>query len=305
MAHVLSLPEFLAKFPNDEACWRHLVRARWPNGFQCPRCRENERFGFIETRNLFQCNACQYQASVTAGTIMEDTKLPLTQWFLAAHLVLTTKKSITSHELARKLGVKQETAWYLQQRLARVVRRAYGRNLFGLVEVDETYVGGKTRIDGRGSGKRVVVALVENKGTSAGSLRLRHVPNASLAYLEPVVVENVAPGSVVRTDGWAAYQHLEDQGYDHVVRAQGDVSRAKEHLPWVHVVFSNLKRVLHGVHTKAADDHLQGQLDLFRFRFDNRSDLGRGLAFGLAALVATPRATRSELKNGTPAEEFY
>ncbi|MGH7337399.1 MAG: IS1595 family transposase, partial [Myxococcota bacterium] len=240
-----------------------------------------------------------------AGTILEDTKLPLSTWFLAAHLVLTTKKSVTSHELARKLGVKQETAWYLQQRLARVVRRAYGRKLFGLVEVDETYVGGRTQFEGRGTGKRTVVALVENRGPSAGSLRLEHVASASRACLEPVVVANVQPGSAVLTDGWAGYHGIEDQGYDHAAQAQGDASRAKEHLPWVHVVFSNLKRVLHGVHTKAADDHLQGQLDLYRFRFDHRADLGRGLAIGLAALVATPRATRSDLKNGTPAEEFY
>lgn len=143
MAELLSLHAYMEKFGTERACWNHLRRARWgPDGFECPRCGETERWGLIETRKLFQCHACRYQCSITAGTIMQDTKLPLTTWFLAARLVLTFKKGISSHELGRQLGVCQETAWYLIQRLCRVVQRSYGRELFGLVEVDETYVGG-------------------------------------------------------------------------------------------------------------------------------------------------------------------
>jgi hypothetical protein len=106
-------------------------------------CNENQHWGFIKTRKRWGCYACGHQCSVTSQTIMQDTKLDLQTWFLAAYVVSTTKKGISSHELARKLDVKQETAGSLQQRLARVVSTPRGRRLFGLVEADETYVGGR------------------------------------------------------------------------------------------------------------------------------------------------------------------
>lgn len=301
MARLLSVTEFLAMFPNDEACWQHLRQARWGEGFQCPRCGETEHWGFIRTRKLFQCNACQYQASVTAGTIMEDTKLSLTTWFLAAYFVLTTKKGISSPDLARKLGTTQTTAYFLHQKLARVVQRRYGRQLFGLVEVDESYVGGKGNKPGRSTDKPLVVGLVEDKGDSAGNARLVHVPNASKAVLEPVVVANVHRGARVKTDGWASYEDLVHHGYRHEPHVQEHYTQAAENLPWVHILFANLKRVMTGVHTKAAPDKLQSYLDVFTYRLNHRADLGAGLALGLAAMVCTPPARRAEIKTGTPA----
>lgn len=302
MVRVPSLVEFMERFSNDDACWHHLRRARWgEDGFTCPRCRNDTHWGFVRTRRLFQCNACGYQCSVTAGTILQDTKLSLRTWFLAAYLVLTMKKGISSHELARKLGVKQTTAWYLKQRLACVVRRRYGRDLFGLVEVDEAYLGGNRgqHRGGRHTTKAVVVGLVEDRDGSAGNLVLQHVDDASSTSIDPVLEAHIDKDhATVKTDGWRSYWALAEKGFDHDMHKLRDRTRAHEVLPWIHLVFSNLKRVMRGVHTKASKGQLQDYLDLFAYRFNHRTRLGDGLDAGLEGLVCTGPATRDELKAG-------
>ena len=275
---VPSLREFEERFPDEEACWQHVRRARWGEGFTCPRCGEAQRWGFVRTRSLFQCNRCHYQCSVTAGTILEDTKLALRTWFLAAFLVLTTKKGISTAELARKLGVHQETAWFLHQKLARVVRRSKGRELFGLVEADETFLFGlrKPGGRGRGTGRAIVLGLVENRGEKAGRLRLVHVDAATRDQLHPPVEAAVRPGSVVRTDGLQSYRGLDRFDHDRIpLVVTGE--HAHQRLPWVHTVFSNLKRVLEGVHTHVSQERLQPYLDVFEHRFNHRSNLGLSL----------------------------
>jgi len=286
----------MEKFADDEACREHLRQARWGDGFECPMCSETEHWGYIKTRRLWECYECNYQCSITTATIMQDTKLPLRKWFLAAYLVFTTKKGITSHDLARKLGVKQETAWYLQQKLARVVKKRYGRELFGLVETDETYVGGKGDKPGRSTDKVLVMGLVEDKGDSAGNLHLRVLPGAARAVVEPVVLERVAWGTTIRTDGWSSYGRLQDHGYKHEPRIQVTRGDAAENLPWVHLVFSNFKRVMGGVHTKADRAKFQAYADLFSHRFNYRATLGRGLGITLAGLGSTPVVTRREVR---------
>lgn len=310
MARLLSLPEFMERFGTEQACWNHLRRARWgEDGFRCPRCEEAEDWGFIETRDLFQCRACRYQCSITAGTIMQDTKLSLVTWFLAARFVLTFKKGISSHELARQLGVKQETAWYLIQRLSCVVKRRYGRELFGLVEMDETYVGGYDAHEdgggGRSKSKATVVGIVESKDNSAGELVLRQIPSASRAELDPVLKQSVErEGSRVKTDAWPAYKNLAERtGFEHeMVRTSGRA--AHEVLPWIHVVFGNLKRVIRGVHTKASRGQLQDYLDLFCYRFNHRDDLQGGLDTGLERLVSSKPVRRRELRAGDSAVAY-
>lgn len=306
MPRLLGLQAFMEKFGTEDACWTYLREARWgQQGFQCPRCAETEHWGFIRTRKLFQCHGCGYQCSVTAGTIMQDTKLSLVTWFLAARLVLTMKKGITSHELGRQLGVKQETAWYLVRRLCRVVKRAYGRLLFGLVEVDETYVGGNRGKEGQPF-KPLVVGMVEDKQGSAGDLVLSHVAGRGADSIDWELARHVDRDcSVVKTDGWKSYWGLAERtGFQHEMHKLEAPGSAHEVLPWVHIVFSNLKRVLRGVHTKASRGQLQGYLDLFAYRFNHRADLAGGFERGLCGLVSSKPVVREGLEAGLAAQVY-
>jgi transposase-like protein len=203
MSNPPGLLTFYNEYGNEDACWNRLRQARWgPDGFTCPDCGEDEHWGLIQMRNLFQCHACGKQTSVTAGTILEDTKLDLVQWFLAAYLVYTGKKGISSYELACKLDVSQRTAYYLQQKLCEAISEQRGRHLFGLVEADEAYIGPKGTTDGRGTEKDTVLAMVEDREDNAGQLRLAHVPDATEASLQPAIPEHVEHGETVKTDGW-------------------------------------------------------------------------------------------------------
>lgn len=288
------LIEFMETYPTEDACWQFLREARWgPDGFECPRCGENEHWGFIQTRKLFACHQCGKQTSVTAGTILQDRKLPLKKYLLAVYLVVTTKKSITTTELARKLECHQSNAYYIFQKVTHILAQDQARELFGVTEVDETYVGGKRPDDkpGRGTSKPTVLGAVETLDEGAGLLRLEHVPNAGKDTLQKRVEAWIEPGATLVTDGWDSYLGMEAYGHEQI--KQTDRSTAGEDLPWIHTVFTNLKRVLYGVHSYVSDFKVQAYLDLFTFRFNHRFWPKWGLEKALNGLVTTgPCPTR-------------
>lgn len=296
MADKLSLRDFLDHFPDEQACWNHLRDARWgPNGFECPRCGETERWGLLQTRKLFQCKRCRHQTSVTSGTIFQDTKLELWTWFLAAYLILTTKKGISTPELARKVGFSEKTAWFVKHKIVHTLGREQASQLFGLVEVDEAFLGGKTPdVNGRATNKQQVLGAVEVGEDGLGRLRLTHVPNVKLATLQATLDATVEKGSRIHTDGYTAFLSVE--GYDHhrfipEVRYKG----GKE-LPRIHLVFSNLKRVIKGTHTKFHPAKLQAYLDEFVYRFDHRDDLTRAFQHGIRLLVSSKPLVYGEVR---------
>lgn len=299
---------FTQRFPTEQACWEHLRDARWPNGFECPMCQETDDWIFLEKRKRWHCYACGHQTSITSQTILENTNLDLRTWFLAAYLVFTTKKGLSSHEMARKLEVHQETAWYIHQRLA-VLASPNARRLFGIVEVDESYIGGKRDEDekGRSLAKAPVLGAVEAKDESAGDLVLQHVTDAGSDAIDPHLEAHVdKDNSLVRTDGLYTYYNLADRtGFEHeriaVSRREED---AHELFPWIHIVWGNLKRVLSGVHTKASRAQLQDYLDLYAYRFNHRAQLADGLDKGLRGFAQTGRVTRDQLKGGELAKVY-
>lgn len=158
MKNFIGLHDFMERFGTQEQCEQWIRLIRWPAGFFCPRCGEKEKITYIPTRKKYQCNPCKYQCSLIAGTIFENTKLPLSKWFLAAYLILTTKKGISGPELARKVDIGQDTAWYLKEKILCVLGRIKAFSLFGVIEIDETFLGGQeTRISswkGRHAGDR-------------------------------------------------------------------------------------------------------------------------------------------------------
>lgn len=287
MADTLSLRDFLDQFPDEHACWTHLREIRWgPDGFKCPTCGETEHWGVIQTRKLFQCKTCRTQTSVTAGTIFQDTKLDLWTWFLAAYLVLTTKKGISTPELARKVGFSEKTAWFVKHKIVHTLGREQAAHLFGLIEVDEAFLGGRTTgVDGRGTRKQQVLGAVEVGEDGLGRLRLAHVPNMRKGTIQAMLDAGVAKGATIHTDGWTAFQGVE--GYDHHRFIPENQHKGGRELPRIHLVFSNLKRVIKGTHTKFHPDKLQAYLDEFSFRFDHRDDLGRAFSRGIGLLVSS------------------
>ena len=145
----MNLPKLFAQFGSDEKCREQLTALRWPKGVTCPRC-QSKSISTIAERDQYDCNACRYQFSVTSGTIFHDTHLPLSKWFIAIYLMTESKKGMSALQIKRTLCVAYETAWYLCHRIRAAMREINSELLRGVVEVDETYVGGKVRGMGRG-----------------------------------------------------------------------------------------------------------------------------------------------------------
>lgn len=199
--------EFVTMFPNNEACASYLQQLRWPKVFVCPACGA-EIAAWSLSRSRLLCSSCRHQTTVTAGTVFEKTRTPLTTWFEAAWHLTTAKNGMSAKTLQRTLGTSYRVAWTLLQRYRVAMVRADRKPLSGDVEVDETFVGGVEHgaKRGRGAYKCIVVIAVEIKQPKGfGRIRMRHVPDASANSLVPFVREVIEPGSVIVTDGWGSY----------------------------------------------------------------------------------------------------
>lgn len=277
------LIEFIEWFPSDEACLEYLEAVRWPKGFRCPKCGAAE-FWPVKSGGLKECAKCHCQTSATAGTIFDGTRKSLRLWFFTMWLVTAEKNGISAMGLQRELGFSRyETAWTWLHKLRRAMVRPGRDRLSGLVEVDETYVGGDAEgLRGRGAEKKhVVVIAVEEKSSGIGRIRLRRIPDASGKSLLSFVQDVVEPGATIRTDGWSGYSRLHTLDYEHdVVNVSRSEEMASELLPHVHRVASLLKRWLLGTHQgMVGGKHLDYYLDEFTFRFNRRKSRERGKLF--------------------------
>jgi len=274
-----TLLELERRFTTDAACRKYLFQLRWPEGFVCPRCGGTEAWPMARDRWL--CGSCRYQAAVTAGTIFQDTHLPLTTWFRALWHVTTPKPGVSALGLQRALGLgSYRTAWALLHKLRRAMVRPGRDRLRGLVEVDETYWGAEeTGVIGRRTeAKALVIVAAEADGQGIGRIRLGRLAALRRPPVQTFLHRAVEPGSVLRTDGLPVYRSLEDYAHDRQVqRAQVDGIHL---LPRVHRVVSLLKRWLLGTHQGAVRHaHLDYYLDEFTFRFNRRKSASRGKLF--------------------------
>jgi len=272
--------EFERQFATEEACRAYLVRLRWPEGARCLRCHSPSVWA--TSRGLYHCTFCGFQTSVLAGTIFQDTKADLRLWFRAMWYVTNQKSGVSALGLQRALGLgSYRTAWTWLQKLRTAMVRPGRDRLAGIVEADETYLGGpKAGPPGRGAvGKVLVSVIAQVDGRGIGRIRLRRIPDASARSLEHAIHAAVEPGSEVRTDGWDGYSRLEALGYRHeVVREE---SEGGQHLlPRVNRVVALFKRWLLGVHQGAVTPaYLDAYLDEFTFRFNRRTSRWRGKLF--------------------------
>jgi transposase-like protein len=278
-----SILELERRFATDDACREYLVQLRWPDGFVCPRCQSTS--SWLASRGRYICRACRHQASVTAGTIFENTRKPLTLWFRAIWYVTSQKNGASAASLQQILGLRSyETAWTWLHKLRRAMIRPGREQLQGVVEVDETYVGGEDPKDGSWlEQKSIVVIAAEEDGTGIGRIRMATVPKRTRKCLHRFIQETIAVDSVVHTDGFHAYRGLDALGYEHrqtILLRQKNKNAASRLLPRVHRVASLVKRWLLGTHQGAVSAaHLDYYLDEFTFRFNRRTSRSRGKLF--------------------------
>ena len=289
-----SLPDFQRVFPAEENCAAYLADMRWPEGFICPHCGSaDEPYRFENRPGVLRCRSCGRDISLTAGTVMQGSRTPLCTWFWGAYLVSSLTPGISAVQFQRQLGLNRyETAFQMLHKLrAGMVRPE--RDRIGVewpVEVDEVFIGGKTRGEGRGVHHKAIVAgaveIRTGKGEPkwdhdyakpkkgkvyAGRLRLHVVADRGKRALEGFVTDSVEPGSHVTTDGWQGYDNLSRLGYHHErVVVEGDPEQVEAHLPMIHIIFSNLKAWLLGIHHGVSQQHLQAYLNEFTFRFNRR-----------------------------------
>jgi len=282
-----SVGEFQAWFATDADCLDYLEWLRWPEGFVCPRCEHAGGWAVADGR--YKCASCGVRTSVTAGTLFDRRRTPLTVWFTACWMFATQKDGISAQSLQRSLEIgSYVTAWAMLHRLRSVLVRPGRDRLAGTVEVDETYIGGEEPglRGGRAKGKKALVgiAVEVTEPRGLGRCRMTILRDGSATSLHPFVTGHVEPGARIITDGWMGYRGIDKLGYTHEPRSQR-AAAARGHdpgelLPAVHRVASLAKRWLLGTHQgSVGETHLQSYLDEFVFRFNRRRSRSRGLVF--------------------------
>ena len=276
----LSEAEFRQRFGTEEACRKALFEMRWREGLTCPACR-GRSFCELRTRKLYQCNRCKRQVRLTAGTVFQDSKLPLTTWFLAIYHLTQSKGGISSIELGRRLGVKQGTAWLMKHKLMRAMatREAAKPKFEGRVEVDDAYLGGERSGGKRGrgaAGKTPVIAAVETTPErKPRRLRLSVVKGFRKREVEKVAKRDFAAGATIVSDGLSCWPAVERAGCSHIAILTGSGKKAASWTPfrWVNTTLGNIKMALVGTYHHVSAKHAQAYLASFAYRFNRRFQL--------------------------------
>ncbi|MBQ7859800.1 MAG: IS1595 family transposase [Faecalibacterium sp.] len=291
MAHALKLTasQFRKRFQTEADCKNYLYTVRWPKGFVCPKCGCRE-FSFYKCRNgIFQCKKCRHQTSLTAGTVMHRTHLPMLTWFWAIYLVATDKRGISAVQLSRQLEITYESAWYLLKRIRKAMAaRDKDYILSGIVEMDTFYFGGKDKNGAHGgsAGKdAVMIAVSKRTGKKTGPLYLRIVAYDTIdnKTVGDFVNRYIQKGSTVQTDAAASFRKPLAADYNHEYEKY---TRKESPLPGLHLAISLCKRVLRGTYQGNCRHDIQQFLDEFCFRYNRRFEPQEMFSRLLRAVVA-------------------
>jgi transposase-like protein len=295
----MTFREFIKRFPDEEHCRNYLFRLRFPQGYVCPKCGYGKSWKISE--HLFECAKCGRQSSVIAGTIFQDTRKPLMDWFIAIWWVTTQKNGASSLGLKNVLGIKSnQTAWTWLHKIRKAMVNPNRAKLSGAVEIDETFIGG-VAIGKRGRGaenKVLVIIASELDGKKLGRCRMGIIEDGSSESIHPFIVENIEEGSTLITDGWNGYNGIEKKNYARKIHVQTGKVNNDKLLPHIHTIASLLKRWLLGTHHgRVEGKHLQAYLDEYVFRFNRRKSAERGLLFYrlLESAMQTKTITYKEL----------
>jgi len=253
----------------------YLERIRWPNGVVCPKCGSTGKMyelnGDAHRDGLYKCSDCRKQFTVTVGTVMHRTKIPLRKWVLAFHIICASKKGVSALQLQRMLDLgSYRTAWHMAHRIRLAMQEEpMAGMLGGTVEVDETYVGGRGKIPGRGTTKTPVVALVER----GGKIRSHAVADVTGNTLKDAIRDVVHSSARIVTDEWAAYRGIGkefDGGHETVNHGRKEYARGDVYTNTAESYFALLKRGLHGAFHWVSKRHLGRYCDEFAFRWNHR-----------------------------------
>jgi len=264
----VNLFDLMDDYDTEKECREALAEIRWPQGVKCPRC-NGERHAYDSERYVWDCYSCGYQFSVMSGTIFHDTKLPLRKWFAAVLLMVEARKGISANQMKRTLGVSYKTAWYLCHRIRAAMKDAKAAMLSGILEADETWIGGRQKGVGKGKwrdGKTMVIGVAERGGEIRLKVdRRRPTKHTVQTFLRSVVDPNV---DKLYTDEHGAYEDFVDgERHEHVVHSQDEWVRGDVHTNSVEGVWSLLKRSVVGSYHQLSAKHLQAYVDEFAWRF--------------------------------------
>ena len=248
----------LKAFPDEAACAKHLEELRWPNGITCPLCQSSRKIHHLSRPGIYKCGDCKRQFSIRKGTVYEESRLPLQKWFITASLMTTSRKGISSHQLAREMGVTQKTAWFVLARLRKAAEQASAASgtMPGPVEADESYFGGKNKNrhddkkqGGRGTAGKMAVAGVVSRSTR--QVATQKIMRSDAATLIPFVEGAVDPGATVYTDDHGVYTYLPSLfnrlHHETVNHSAGEYVRSKAHTNGVESFWAMLTRGYVGV----------------------------------------------------------
>ncbi len=268
----LSLPEFTDRYATEDACRAALFAARWPEGFRCPKCGGTRAY-LLRDLPRYQCVGGRHQASVTAGTILHHSRVPLTKWLLAMYLDAESKRGISATELQHKIGVCFSTAWFLLIRLRSAMGQREARHLLrGVVQMDDAYCGGEGHGKvGRGTIRpKALVAVSVNEREVPQHLKIVLVRDFTQETVNKAVARFVEPGAKIVSDGLNAFGALERAGFPHEAVPTNHLPDGVEPLPVVHTQIANSKAWIGGTFHGLGPKHLQSYFDAFAFRFNRR-----------------------------------
>lgn len=273
----MNLPDLIEQFRSEDKCREYLEDLRWPNGVHCPRCGDMS-VSKIEKRNQWECNekSCRYQFSVTAGTVFHDSHLPLWKWFLAIYLIGESKKGISAKQLQRTLGVSYKTAWYLGHRVRSAMEEGSPVPLKGIVEIDETWIGGRRR----GSGgkwrdhKKMILGAVARGGEVRLEVREGPGRESKVSYQSFVKAHVDGKAEMILTDSDSSWGDMSDfdTAHEKVDHAREEWVRGIVHTNTIEGVWSLFKRGVIGSYHQLSAKHLPAYLDEMAFRFNNRNN---------------------------------
>jgi len=269
----MDLPLLVEQFRSEDKCRAYLAGLRWPNGVRCLKCGAGNVYT-VHTRGRYECaeKTCRHQFSVTAGTIFHDSHLPLWKWLLATYMIAESKKGMSANQLKRTLKVTYKTAWYLCHRIRAAMKDAGTPTLAGIVEIDETYIGGKRRGVGAGNYRKYMTAVV-GAVERGGNIRLKVVDRVNHRNMKKFINETTQPQThTIYTDDATVYESAVPKGvtHDSVNHSENEWVRANVHTNSVEGVWSLLKRSIVGSYHQLSAKHLPAYLDETAFRFNNR-----------------------------------